>query len=41
MEISAASRDPAVSTLATESDILVRYKSNRSSVLSGMVGGRS
>ena len=38
LDISAASRDPDVAALATVSEMLVR--SNRSSVSSGMVGGR-
>ena len=41
MEMSAASRDLAVYGLEKASDMLVRYKSKRYSVSSGMVGGRS
>ena len=41
LEISVASRDPAVAALAAASSMLVRYNSKWSSVSFGMVGGRS
>ena len=41
LEISEAYRDPDVAALAKASDMVVRYDSKRSSVSSGMLGGRS
>ena len=39
LEMSEASRDPSVASLATALEILVRYESRCSSVSSGMVWG--
>ena len=41
LEISEAYRDPDVAALEKASDMVVRYDSKRSSVSSGMLGGRS